>query len=118
MLAIDARLCLFHPRAYEARVPPEQRTGLSECRQSGGAFDHEFTQTPLAKHASFSGSLVAEVSSLCISSVCLITLDFPPKRETARCEQSAKSNSKSMSFCPACFWAMVLRVSCFGPFLQ
>src|SRR5271157_2019891 len=55
ILAIDARLCLFHPRADEARVPTEQRTGLSECRQSGGAFDHEFTQTPLAKHASFSG---------------------------------------------------------------
>src|SRR5271166_2416482 len=53
ILAIDARLCLFHPRADEARVPPEQRTGLSECRQSGRAFDHEFTQTPLAKHASF-----------------------------------------------------------------
>ena len=71
--------------------PPEQRTGLSECRQSGGAFDHEFTQTPLAKHASFSGSLAAEVSSLCISSVCLVTLDFPqPNRETARCEQSPK----------------------------
>jgi hypothetical protein len=48
---IDARLCLFHPRADEARVPPEQRTGLSECRQSGGAFDHEFIQTPVAKHA-------------------------------------------------------------------
>jgi hypothetical protein len=48
MLAIDARLCPFHPRADEARVPPEQRTGLSECRQSGGAFDHEFTQTLLA----------------------------------------------------------------------
>src|ERR1700730_3529803 len=60
MLAIDARLCLFHPRAYEARVPPEQRTGPSEYRQSGGAFDHEFTQTPLAKHASFSRSLVAD----------------------------------------------------------
>jgi hypothetical protein len=60
----------------EARVSPEQRTGLSECRQSGGV-DHQFTQTPLAKHASFSGSLVAEVSSLCISSVCLITLEFP-----------------------------------------
>ena len=29
----------------------------------------------LAKQASFSGSRVAEVSSLCISSVCLITLD-------------------------------------------
>src|SRR5271166_4923305 len=85
ILAIGARLCLFHPRADEARVPPEQRTGLSECRQSGGAFDHEFTQTPLAKHAFFSGSLVAEVSSLCISSVCLITLDFPqPNRETAK----------------------------------
>src|ERR1700687_4339353 len=36
ILAIDARLCLFHPRADEARVPPEQQTGLSECRQSGG----------------------------------------------------------------------------------
>ena len=58
-------------------VPPEQRTGPSECPQSGGTFDHDFTQTPLAKHASFSGSLVAEVSSLCISNVCLITLDFP-----------------------------------------
>src|SRR5208337_4927053 len=31
ILAIDARLCLFHPRVDEARVPPEQRTGLSEC---------------------------------------------------------------------------------------
>jgi len=40
---------------------PEQRRGLRERRQSGGAFDHEFTQTPLAKHASFSGPLVAEV---------------------------------------------------------
>src|SRR5215471_13759961 len=67
----------FHSRADEARFLPEQRTGLSECRQSFRAFDHEFTQTPLAKHASFSGSLVAEVSSLCISSVCLIALEFP-----------------------------------------
>ena len=56
---------------------PSSEQGLAKCRQSGGAFDHEFTQTPLAKHASFSGSLVAEVYSLCISSVCLITLDFP-----------------------------------------
>src|SRR5208283_5076179 len=89
ILAIDARLCLFHPRADEARVPPEQRTGLSECRQFGGAFDHEFTQTALAKHASFSGSLVAEVSSLCISSVCLITLDFPTTKPR---EQRAASS--------------------------
>jgi hypothetical protein len=77
MLGIDARLCLFHPRADETRVPPEQRIGLSECRQSGGAFEHEFIHTPLAKQASSSGSLVAEVSSLCISSVCLLTLDVP-----------------------------------------
>jgi NAD(P)-dependent dehydrogenase (short-subunit alcohol dehydrogenase family) len=91
ILAIDARLCLFHPRADGARVPPERRTELSECRQSGGVFDHGFTHTLLAKHTSFSGSLVAEVSSLCISSACLITLDFPqPNRETARCEQSRK----------------------------
>ena len=36
--AIGARLCLFHPRADEARVPPEQRTGLSECHQLAGPF--------------------------------------------------------------------------------
>src|SRR5271166_1863567 len=34
ILAIDARLCLFHPRADEARVPPEQRTGLRACLKS------------------------------------------------------------------------------------
>jgi hypothetical protein len=91
ILAIDARLCLFHPRADEARVPPGSEQGLASAVNLARAFDHEFTQTPLAKHASFSGSLVAEVSSLCISSVCLITLDFPqPNRETARCEQSPK----------------------------
>jgi len=44
MLAIDARL--FHPRADEARVPPKQQTGLGECRQSGRAFDREFSQHP------------------------------------------------------------------------
>src|SRR5215470_13164455 len=37
-----------------------------------------------SQHAHFSEYLVAEVSSLCISSVCLITLDFPqPNREIA-----------------------------------
>ena len=55
-----------------------------ECRQSGGTFDHEFNQTPLAKHASFNGSLVAEVYSLCISSVCLIALDFPQPNRALR----------------------------------
>jgi len=35
LLAIDARLYLFHPRADDARVPPEQ-------------VDREFTRTPLA----------------------------------------------------------------------
>jgi hypothetical protein len=43
----------LHLRAGEARVPPKQRTGLSECRQSAEAFDPEFIQAPLAKHASF-----------------------------------------------------------------
>jgi hypothetical protein len=56
---------------------PSSEQGLASAVNLAGAFDLEFTQTPLAKHASFSGSLVAEVSSLCISSVCLITLDFP-----------------------------------------
>jgi hypothetical protein len=70
---------------------PSSEQGLASAVNLAWAFDHEFTKTPLAKHASLSGSLVAEVSSLCISSVCLITLDFPqPKRETARCEESPK----------------------------
>jgi hypothetical protein len=47
---------------------PSSEQGLASGVNLAGAFDHEFTQTPLAKHAS-SGSLVAEVSSLCISSV-------------------------------------------------
>jgi hypothetical protein len=70
------------PMKPESRPSSEQ--GLASAVNLAGAFDHEFTQTPLAKHASFSGSLVAEVSSLCISSVCLITLDFPqPNRDSA-----------------------------------
>jgi hypothetical protein len=63
---------------------PSSEPGLASAANLAGVFDHEFTQTPLAKHASFSGSLVAEVSSLFIASVCLTTLDFPqPNRERA-----------------------------------
>src|SRR5271157_1486991 len=46
---------------------PSSEQGLASRVNLAGAFDHEFTQTPLAKHASFSRSLVAEVSPLCIS---------------------------------------------------
>jgi len=46
---------------------PSSEQGLASRVNLAGAFDHEFTQTPLAKHASFSGSLVAEASSLRIS---------------------------------------------------
>jgi hypothetical protein len=90
--------------ADEARVLPERRTGLRECRQSGGAFDHEFIQTPLAKHASFSGSLVAEVYSLCISSVWLITLDFPQteRQRAASGHQRGSRNPRSPD--PLAFW--------------
>src|SRR5208282_5764872 len=84
------------PMKPESRPSSEQ--GLASAVNLAGAFDHEFTQTPQAKHASFGGSLVGEVFSLCISSVCLITLDFPqPNRETARCEQSPKRQSESTS---------------------
>jgi len=70
---------------------PSSEQGLASAVNLVGSFDHEFTQTPRAEHASFGGSLVAEGSSLSISSVCLITLDFPqPNRETARCEQLPK----------------------------
>ena len=41
---------------------PSSEHGLASDVNLAGAFDHEFTQTPLAKHASRSGSLVAEVS--------------------------------------------------------
>jgi hypothetical protein len=55
---------------------------------------HPWLSTPL-----FSGSLVAEVSSLCISSACLITLDFPqPNREKASCKKLPKRQSESTSF--------------------
>jgi hypothetical protein len=40
---------------------PSSEQGLASAVNLAGAFDHEFTQTPLAKHASFSESLVAEV---------------------------------------------------------
>src|SRR5271166_6970766 len=53
------------PMKPESRPSSEQ--GLASRVNLAGAFDHEFTQTPLAKHASFSGSLVAEASSLRIS---------------------------------------------------
>jgi len=52
------------PMKPEFRSSSEQ--GLASAVKSGEAFHHGFTQTPLAKHASFSGSLVAEVFSLCI----------------------------------------------------
>ena len=38
---------------------PSSEQGLVSAVNLAGAFDHEFTQTPLAKQASFSGSLVA-----------------------------------------------------------
>jgi len=40
---------------------PSSEQGLAGAVNLAGTFDHEFTQTPMAKHASFSGSLVAEV---------------------------------------------------------
>ena len=43
---------------------PSSEQGLASAVNLAGAFDHEFTQTPLAKQASFSGSRVAEVSAL------------------------------------------------------
>jgi hypothetical protein len=83
MLAIDARLCLFHPRADEARVPNSEQ-GVASAVNLAGPLITSSSRHPLAKHASSSGSLVAEVYSLCISSVCLITLGFPqPNQEIA-----------------------------------
>jgi hypothetical protein len=89
-----APLSLLLPHCSEPMKPesrPSSEPGLARAANLAGVFDHEFTQTPLAKRASYSGFLVAEVSSLCISSVCLITLDYPqPNRETTRCEQLTK----------------------------
>ena len=42
---------------------PSSEQGLASAVNLAGAFDHEFTQTPLAKHASFSESLVASRQS-------------------------------------------------------
>jgi hypothetical protein len=62
---------------------PSSKQGLESAVNLAGTFDHELIQTPLAKHATFSGSLVAELYSLCISSACLITLDFPQTEDSA-----------------------------------
>src|SRR5262249_54886533 len=103
ILAIDARLYLFHPRADEARVPPEQRRGLRACRQSGGAFDHELIQTPPAKHASFSGSLVAEVY---FSSVWLMTLDFPQTERQRAASGYQRGSRNPLPPDPLAFWRL------------
>jgi len=70
-------------------MKPESRPSSEQGLASAVNLAGLITSSPRhvwLKHASFSGSLVAEVSSLCISSVCLITLDFPqPNRETAQC---------------------------------
>jgi hypothetical protein len=83
---------------------PSSEQGLESAVKSGGDFDHEFIQTPLAKHASFSGSLVAEVSSPCISTVCLITLDFPQteRQRAASCHQRGSRNPRPPE--PLAFW--------------
>ena len=56
---------------------PSSEQGLASAVNLSGPLitsspRHPWLSTPL-----FSGSLVAEVSSLCISSACLITLEFP-----------------------------------------
>ena len=103
----------------EPESHPSSEQGLASAVNLAGASDHEFTQTDPAKHASFSGSLVAEVSSALHLKRLLITLDFPqPNRETARCEQSPKSSSESTSSRSACFLPAIFRVGCFGAFLQ
>ena len=90
------------PMKSESR--PSSETGPRACRQSGGAFDHEFIQTPLAKHASFSGSLVAEVSSLCISSVYLITLDFPQTERQRAASSHQRGSRIPRPAVPLAFW--------------
>jgi len=37
----------------EPESRPSSEQGLASAVNLAGAFDHEFTQTPLAKHASF-----------------------------------------------------------------
>jgi hypothetical protein len=56
----------------ELESRPSSEQGLASAVNLAGAFDHEFTQTPLAKHASFSGSLVAEVDRGKDSDLCRI----------------------------------------------
>jgi hypothetical protein len=74
------------PMKPESRPSSEQ--GLESAVNLAGLITssprHPWLSTPLLVDL-----FVPEVSPLCISSVCLITLDFPqPNRETARCEQS------------------------------
>ena len=54
----------LEPMKPESRPSSEQALASAVNLAGPLIFDHEFTQTPLAEHVSFSGSLVAEVSSL------------------------------------------------------
>src|SRR6202035_4706963 len=63
------------PMKPESRPSSEQ--GLASAVNLAGPLITSSPRHPWLSTPPLAGSLVAEVSSLCISSVCLITLDFP-----------------------------------------
>ena len=70
--------------------PARSEQGLASVVKSGGAFDHEFIQTPLAKHASFSLAELLHRSVLALHLERLFdNAGLPTNRETARCELSS-----------------------------
>src|SRR5262249_21361525 len=86
-------------------MKPEPRTSSGQGLASAVNLARALitSQTPLAKHASFSGSLAAEVSSLCVSTVCLM-VDFPQterQRAARNCQRGSRSPRPpdALAFC-------------------
>jgi hypothetical protein len=97
---------------------PNSEQGLASRVNLVGAFDDEFIQTTLAKHASFSLADLLHRSVLALHRKRLFdNAGLPTNRETARCElSSSKRQSESTSSCGARFLATVFCVGCFRAF--
>jgi len=92
----------LEPMKPESRPSSEQ--GLASAVNLAGPLITSSPRHPGPEHASFGGSLVAEGSSLSISSVCLITLDVKqPATNTAQEALSLTSigNKGPMSLSPS-----------------
>ncbi len=94
-------LRLMRASVFSTREPmrpefrPRSEQGLASAVNLAGPLITSSPRHPGAEHASFGGSLVAEGSSLSISSVCLTTLDLPQPNREQRAASSYQRGSRN-----------------------